>query len=257
MTTFIKNLRQSKNISQEFIASKIGVSRPTYLQIENGARDITVVEAQKLAQFFGISLEDFLAEKTTKTPTIRLEKEEKSEPKTAERISVPQKNVKKFKEVLLYLLEKIGAMPNVGEAVICKILYFIDFDYYEKYEEQLIGAVYIKNHHGPTPAAFTKIIEEMEQKGDLVKVSQKYFQFQQRKYLPRRKANLSILSAQEKELIDYEIVRFKDKNAKEMEIISHRDIPWIGAKDLKPIDYESVFYRTPEFSMRDYDQDNL
>jgi len=30
--------------------------------------------------------------------------------------------------------------------VLYKILYFIDFDYYEKYEEQLMGALYIKNN---------------------------------------------------------------------------------------------------------------
>jgi hypothetical protein len=62
------------------------------------------------------------------------------------RIDVPQKNLKKFKEVLLYILEKVGGKPNVGMTVLYKLLYFIDFDYYEKFEEQLIGATYIKNH---------------------------------------------------------------------------------------------------------------
>jgi transcriptional regulator with XRE-family HTH domain len=255
MKTFLKTLRKSQDISQEFLANEIGISRPTYLQIENGNREITVSEARKIAEFFGISLEDFLAERLVKVPKIKLEKSKKDvSKKTETRISVPQKNIKKFKEVLLYLLEEIGGLSNVGEAVICKILYFIDFDYYEKYEEQLIGAVYIKNHHGPTPAAFVEIVKQMEKDGDLVKLSQKYFQFDQKKYFTRRRPNLSILSAQEKELIDYEIARFKDKNAKEMEAISHRDVPWIGATNLKPIDYESVFYRTSEFSLRKYDE---
>lgn len=56
------------------------------------------------------------------------------------RISGPQKNVKKFKETLLYLLTRAGGKPNVGETVLCKLLYFIDFDHYEKYEERLVGA---------------------------------------------------------------------------------------------------------------------
>ena len=33
--------------------------------------------------------------------------------------------------------------------VLYKLLYFIDFDYYEKFEEQLVGATYIKNHLDP------------------------------------------------------------------------------------------------------------
>lgn len=63
---------------------------------------------------------------------------------TTERINVPQENLQKFKEVLLYILEKIGARSNVGEAAMCKLLYFIDFDYYEKFEEQLMSFVYFK-----------------------------------------------------------------------------------------------------------------
>lgn len=254
MTTFLKNLRQEQAISQEFLANKLNLSRPTYAQIESGARDISVKEAQKLAQFFGLSLENFLAEKKTKEPEIELEnvknvKDEKSEI----RISVPQEKVEKFKEVLLYILERIGARPNVGEAVVCKLMYFIDFDYYEKFEEQLIGAKYIKNHFGPTPLAFPKIIKKMEENGDLISVKKKYFQHEQKKYLPLRSANLKNFSAQEKELIDWEIERFKDFNATKMRDYSHKDVPWIGTNNLELINYEAVFSRTDEFSVRKYD----
>ena len=61
------------------------------------------------------------------------------------RVDVPLMNVVKFKEVLLYILSKIGAKPNVGQTVIYKLLYFIDFDFYELYEEQILGLRYIKN----------------------------------------------------------------------------------------------------------------
>ena len=257
MTTFLKKLREKNGVSQEFLAKKIGVSRPTYVQIENGARKMLVEEAQKLALFFGLSLEDFLAEKENTILKVELEKPEKKikTKKQEMRISVPQEKVAKFKEVLLYILEKIGARPNIGEAVVCKLLYFIDFDYYEKYEEQLIGAKYIKNHYGPTPAAFTKIVKQMEKDGDLAPVVKKHFQYDQKKYLPLRKADLSEFSAKEKDLIDEEIERFKDKNATEMKELSHRDVPYIGAEDQQPIEYEAVFYRTDEFSQRNYEDE--
>jgi len=226
------------------------------MQIERGKRDLTITEAQKLAEIFGIPFDDFLVGKEGLTPEIKLEKTTLSnKAKQAMRISIPQENIKKLKETFLYILEKIGALPNIGEAVICKILYFIDFDYYEKYEEQLIGAVYIKNRHGPTPAAFTKIVQQMERDGDLIQVVKKYFQYDQKKYLPRRKADLSIFSASEKELIDAEIERFKDFNAAKIKEYSHKDVPWIGAKDLQIISYEAVFYRTAEFSVRQYDDE--
>jgi transcriptional regulator with XRE-family HTH domain len=254
MITFLKKTRQEQDISQEFLAKKIGVSRPTYAQIESGTRDMSVKEAQKLARFFGLSLEDFLAGKKTQTQKVELEKFKKVKMKNSEpRVSIPQEKVEKFKEVLLYILERIGARPNVGEAVVCKLMYFIDFDYYEKFEEQLIGAKYIKNHFGPTPVAFPEIVAQMEQEGDLTRVTKKYFQHDQKKYLPRRSADFSNFSAQEKELIDWEIERFKDFNASKMRDYSHKDVPWIGANDLQPINYEAVFSRTDEFSVRQYD----
>lgn len=257
---FILEQRKKHNLTQEFLASKIGISRPTYVQIEQGERDLTITEARKLSDIFGIVFDDFVQGKESLSPKIELErqtmsKKEKQETKQEMRISVPQENIKKLKETFLYILEKIGALPNIGEAVICKILYFIDFDYYEKYEEQLIGATYIKNHHGPTPVAFTEIVKQMENDNDLVQVVKKYFQYDQKKYLPRRKANLSIFSAREKELIDAEIERFKDFNASKIKEYSHKDVPWIGSADLQPISYEAVFYRTPEFSVRQYDNE--
>ena len=93
-------------------------------------------------------------------PKVEIKKKQltvKAAAKQEERISVPQERLDKFKEVLLYIIKKVGAKPNVGEAVLCKLLYFIDFDYYEKFEEQLIGAIYIRNHFGPTPVEFPAI----------------------------------------------------------------------------------------------------
>lgn len=254
MNNFIKNLRTKHKYSQEDVAKILNISRQTMAQIEKGESELTSSQLKKLADLFGfLSIDDFLAEKNL--PDMKITKQNKKPEKTALRISIPQNNLEKFKEVLLYILEKIGAKPNVGEAVICKLLYFIDFDYYEKYEEQLIGAVYIKNHFGPTPANFKNIVLQMEKNGDLAAVGKKYFRFPQKKYLPLRKANLQILSARDLEHIDWVLARLSDKNAREMEEYSHRDVPWITADNMSSIDYEAVFYRTPEFSVREYDDD--
>ncbi len=251
MATFLQKLRKKHTHSQEELAKLIGVARQTFSQIEKGDAELTISQARKLATAFELSLEDYLAEREAPVHKITITADKRNEDLVQSlRISVPQKNVKKFKEVLLYITEQIGAKSNVGEAVICKLLYFIDFDYYEKYEEQLTGSVYIKNHHGPTPIAFPKIVEEMEKKNELVKITREHFKFQQRKYLPLRKPNLTLLSAQEIEHIDWVLARLSDRNAKELEEYSHRDVPWITAENQKPIDYESVFYRTPEFSVR-------
>ncbi len=188
---------------------------------------------------------------------IIFEKIHKKEKKRKEmRISVPQEKMDKFKEVLLYILNKVGAKPNVGETVIYKLLYFIDFDFYEKYEEQLIGAKYIKNHYGPTPLEFKKIVEEMIKNKEIEVIKSKYFRYPQTKYLPLREPDLSRLKAHEKELIDEVLAKLSDKNASQISEYSHNDVPWLVTKDGEIIDYETVFYRTPPYSVRTYSEDS-
>lgn len=258
IVNFIQEQRKKRNLTQEFLASALKISRPTYMQIEQGGRDLTVPEARKLAEIFGFSLDDFLSEREPSVAVSPEDGKDKSiNTKQEIRISVPRKNFEKFKEVLLYVLSKVGGKPNVGETVLYKLLYFIDFDFYEKYEEQLIGATYIKNHHGPTPVEFRTIVEGMIKNGEIMQVKGKYFDYPQRKYLPIRDPDLTKLKdARELQHIDEVLARLGDKNAAELSEYSHEDVPWMVAKDGKPLDYEAVFYRTPKTSVRNYDDGN-
>ncbi|GAI12477.1 unnamed protein product, partial [marine sediment metagenome] len=171
------------------------------------------------------------------------------------RINIPQKNLNKFKEVLLYILNKVGSKPNIGETVIYKLLYFIDFDYYEKYEDQLIGAAYLKNNYGPTPIEFRKVVEKMIKNREIIKVKNKYFAYPQTKYLPLRKPDLSELKAAEIEIINSVLNRFSDMNAIQISEYSHNDVPWLTTENGETIEYESVFYRTAPYSVRTYSED--
>ena len=165
----IKDLRERSGINQQRLAEMLNISRPAVSQIENGDRKISADELVKLAEAFHISVEALLD--SERLPEVVLtEGKKREEVKPQLRISVPQKNVEKFKEVLLYILNKVGSKPNIGETVIYKLLYFIDFDFYEKYEEQLIGASYIKNKYGPTPVEFKKIVDRMKKDEEIEKV---------------------------------------------------------------------------------------
>lgn len=252
----IKGLREGRGLSQQQLANKIGINRVSLSQIENGQRDVSAEELSKISKFFNVRTDVLL--NLQKDIKIILEKtaELASRNKKEEiRVSVPQQNLAKFKEVLLYVLEKVGSKANVGETVIYKLLYFIDFDYYEKFEEQLIGATYIKNHHGPTPVEFIKIVEKMKDEEDIAQVEDQYFQYPQTKYLPRRKADLGILNANEKMVIDEVLDRLSDMNATQISRYSHEDVPWKTTEEGQQIDYEAVFYRTPAYSVRSYSEE--
>jgi len=250
----IKELRDKIGLSQAKLAGLLGLNRASLSQIENGERKLTAEEINKLAKIFNISCDVLLELK--RDVQVVLEKKAKytATPKVSIRISVPQRNIAKFKEVLLYILNKVGSKPNIGETVIYKLLYFIDFNYYEKYEEQLIGATYIKNNYGPTPMEFREIVSKMKGK-DLVEVSGKYFHYPQTKYLPLRLHDLSILNANEIKLIDDVLDKLSDMNANQISEYSHNDVPWLVHKDGDIISYETVFYRDQKYSVRNYDDE--
>ncbi|MGD9108006.1 MAG: DUF4065 domain-containing protein [Gammaproteobacteria bacterium] len=252
---FIEQLRKKFQLTKAYLAEQLGMSRPTYMQLECGERDLTVPEAEKLAEIFGLSLEDFLAENIPDI-SIKITKDKTTAKKAKNeiRINIPQQKLDKFKQVLLYILKKVGGKPNIGMTAIYKLLYFIDFDYYEKYEEQLMGLIFIKNHFGPTPIVFDKIIQQMIDDNQIERIKSKYYKHEQTKYLinPKIEPDLSILNGQEKEHIDWELQRLSNLNAATLSNFSHNDVPWIGAQFGEQLDYEAVFYRTADTSVRDY-----
>ena len=245
----IKLLREAKGWRQDELAQKMGLNRETLSNIENNHRQIKAEELSRFADVLEVSADQLLGR--IPLDEINLDKIYPSEKATeAMRISVPAKNIRKFREVLLYILNKVGAKSNVGETVLYKLLYFIDFDFYEKYEEQLIGATYKKNTFGPTPVEFAAVVNDMITDKEIEKIKSKHYQREQKKYLPLREAHLDSLSAKELKLIDEVLNRLADKNATQISEYSHGDIPWKVTANMEVIDYETVFYRTPEYSVR-------
>lgn len=219
--------RKTLGLSQTDIAKLLNVSRPIIAKIEKGEKTLTSEQKSKLEKYFNSMAEtqqDF-------------------------RVNVPHKNIEKFKQVFLYVLEKVGAKPNVGLTVIYKLLYFIDFDYYERFEEQLMGLTYFKNDFGPTPKEFKAVVDEMIAAGEVEKVKSTYFKYEQEKFLPIQSPNLCLLNGAELEMVDSVLERYGDKTATQLSDISHRDTPWRATKDNQDIDYELAFYRPDEFSV--------
>ena len=256
MNSVLKSLRDEKGYTQEELAQKLEISRQTYIKYENlkGKPAIEVIE--KLAKLFDVDCSCIIENKMPVKPTYNVIcncEEKTKEPEI--RINIPIKNIEKFKQVFLYILKKIGAKPNVGQTVLYKLLYFIDFDYYELFEEQLMGLEYIKNKHGPTPVDFTKLTKQMEDDKEIVEVKAKYFDKDQTKYLPVKESNLSMLSAPELVHIDKVLEKHSDKSATELSNFSHKDIPWISSENMEVIEYEAVFYRNEETSVREYNED--
>lgn len=250
----IAELRKGKGITQDDLAKRIKISRPSLAQTELGNRSVDILELQKLSQVLGFSLDDFMSQSFSAKQKVQASEELETK-KAPERISVPTLQVHKLKNVLLYILEHCAGKPNVGETVLYKLLYFCDFNYYELYEEHLSGAKYRKLPYGPVPQHLDAIVNEMIGKGQLKRVKTAYHGYPQTRYLPLEKADLTELLASEKEIIDRVIEQMSDWSAAAISNYSHKDMPWLASKDGEEINYELAFYREAPYSARNYNDE--
>jgi len=161
-------------------------------------------------------------------------------------------NVEKYKQVLHYIIGSIGSLGNIGKTVLYKILYFCDFDFYELYEAPLTGEIYRKIERGPAPCNFGTVAKCLEQEGKIKTKKVRYKGYPQQKFISLKRPSTDLISKTERELIDAVIQKLSHMNATQISRFSHKDLPWRATADGEIIDYELVFYRTPEFSVRKY-----
>lgn len=58
LQTKIQDLRKARKVTQSELADAVNVTRQTIISLENGKYNASLVLAHKVAQFFGVSIED-------------------------------------------------------------------------------------------------------------------------------------------------------------------------------------------------------
>lgn len=158
-----------------------------------------------------------------------------------------------FRQVILYVLDQVGHKPNVGEDLLRLLFYFIDFDYYEKFEENLMGETYIKDGYGPTSANLAQILRCLEEEGSVRKTERVNHNGSQKHYAAIGRTDTDFLRPRDVEHIEQALDRFSDMSVAELSEYSRNDIPWKSTRDGRPIPYETVFYRDDRYSVSELD----
>lgn len=58
MQSRIQELRKERRVTQSELADAVNVSRQTIISLENGRYNASLILAHKIAQFFGVSMEE-------------------------------------------------------------------------------------------------------------------------------------------------------------------------------------------------------
>ena len=157
-------------------------------------------------------------------------------------------NEEKYSDLIMYILFKCHNKPNLGKTVLCTVMYFIDFGYYELYGEFLTNETYIKSKRGIKPKHFAKITESMIAKKQLFLRREPYYNRILHRYYPIV-IPVSRFSQRELYVINSVIRTLSDDNAYTITRYAWADKPLMKADLGDEISYSDVFLRDADYSI--------
>lgn len=216
----IKKLRIKKGFSQLELSEKLGLSRPSYIAVEQGKREITLSEFEKLSNILGVSFQDF------------------------ERGELP--NYEKYKQMILVFLRMGQGIPKTKLA---KLVYLSDFAWFYNYLKSMSGMLYRKIKYGPVPDAYFRAIDELENDGKILincrqKNNKEMFIISESESNKNQK--LETLSKDEFKLMEHIYNKWKDKKTSEIVNFTHNQLPYLMAGDEEIISYGLITQEEPD-----------
>lgn len=161
----------------------------------------------------------------------------------------------------LFLIQRILKEMEGGYAdlwQIYKLMYFIDFEFYNRFKKSVSGAEYYNWQYGPMPykndADYAKnnLVDLGEKKNLWKKVDEagKTIQINLQKIHGPEMGDA--FSTEEEMIISEILEKYKKLSGKELVDLSHGDMPWIMTSDKEKIEYEYVNWRdTSETTVED------
>jgi uncharacterized phage-associated protein len=150
----------------------------------------------------------------------------------------------KLEQVILFFLERINN-NTLGRTKLMKLLYYVDFDHYEKTGRSITNAKYRKLPQGPVPDKSEQVITKMIKKGAVREVKMKVGPYDQHRLITEGAAfDASKLKGDELETLNTVARKWEHATALEIATATHREAPWGTTEDGKAIDYELAHYRS-------------
>ena len=215
--SLVRKLREERGFSQLEIAQKLGLSRASYIAIEQGKRELTLGECEKLSQALGISMNDI------------------------ERGEIP--NYEKYRQMILAFLRM---NEYVTKTKLAKLLYFADFAWYYSNLKSMSGMEYRKIKYGPVADSYFRLIDEMVDAGEIAIDTREEGAMRVSQTKAGAKQTLTQLSSEEEGLMKKIDAKWKGRKTAEIVSYTHKQMPYMFAEDNEIVSYEVFGQENPD-----------
>lgn len=159
-------------------------------------------------------------------------------------------NKKKYENTVLYLCQKLGGEIR-GKKKLAKLLYFADFDFYEKYQKSITGDTYKAYPKGPLPSHLNSVLNDLAKNKSIETSTTKEWgedYVPTEVYFGMKTANISIFDKEEIQMLNRVAKKYGGLNGEQLAELSHTEAPYASAKPFEEIPYEFSYYRGTDFS---------
>lgn len=191
------------------------------MAVERGSRELTLQEAEKLCELFGISIEEF------------------------SNATAPQ--YEKYKQMILaYLQTSISNDGRVPKTKLAKLLYLADFAWYYEKLESMSGMQYLRRAYGPVPDPYFRALAELEEEGKIV-IDHKEDAMLVSIGGGAMHQKLDLLQEDEIKLMKSISVKWKNKRTKDIVDFTHEQLPYKLCAPDEVIPYELITQQDPDY----------
>jgi len=181
--------------------------------VTKGKRDLTTGELEKLSAFFNVPIAEFFDQ---------------------------PRNNEKFKQMYFYILRYFK--DGIPKTKLAKLLYLADFGCFYDNLASMSGVRYIRREHGPVADIFFEVTDDLYDRG---KINIKPLDYALMINSTTIEQDDSLLSDEEKDLLERICAYWKDKRTSEIVNFTHEQKPWKMCRDGEYIPYSLIIQEDP------------
>ena len=209
--------RKNCRLTQEQVAKSIEISRPVYIAIESGKREVASGELMKLSALFNVPVAEFFDE---------------------------PRNNEKFKQMYFYILSLFK--EGIPKTKLAKLLYLADFRNFYEELEPMSGVRYVRRTYGPVADIFFEITDELSETGKIdISLVDNHHDTKTMLIKTSSRQSDDLLSEAEKEKIREICELWRDKTTTELVNYTHEQKPWKSCRENEYIPYPLIIQEDP------------